>query len=114
MTFPDLIPDLAARLPEPLRSLAASRTHVITPEGRLHAGFEALRTVLLRLPISFLPSLLFWLPGVAPLARAVQRATGARARRERAPVDGLEGEPVWQRSLERLGTGTSSVQEASR
>ena len=99
--------EVRARLPADVRALAEHRTCVITPEGRVRTGFEALRSVLLRLPVTFFPGLLLCVPGAGQLARTLRRM------KERAPAVQLESEPAWQRSIEQLHA-PRSVEEFSR
>lgn len=60
--------DPAARAAFPQVSDAKSEREMISirPDGRLYGGFYALRDISIRLPLTFLPALLLYLPG-APL-----------------------------------------------
>lgn len=53
-----------------------------TRNGRVLVGFPAVRRALLQTPLGFLPSLVFYLPGVNAIARIVYNRTAERRARD--------------------------------
>lgn len=56
-------PALAGRIPEHERSRPIGGLTVIRPDGQRLAGFDALRHLTSRFPLTFLPGALLWIPG---------------------------------------------------
>ena len=60
-------PGLVERYPALKSQDTQSRMVSMTPEGKAHGGFFAVRDIWLQLPLLFLPALLFHIPGVSLL-----------------------------------------------
>lgn len=61
-------------LPESLRDKdLQSALHVLTADGRVFSGAQACRFIGLRLPLTALPALALFLPGMLPLTAMVYR-----------------------------------------
>lgn len=59
------------------REQAAGAVQLIWPGGRA-SGFDAVRRILLRLPLTAVPAALLWVPPIAWLGPAVYRRIAAR------------------------------------
>ena len=94
-------PKVQRALPSLTPEALAHALHVVTPDGRLHQGFAAWRTLLARLPLTFVPSALLYVPGFAAL---VQRSRSARANASSEPetaTSDAADTPAWLPTLER-------------
>jgi predicted DCC family thiol-disulfide oxidoreductase YuxK len=69
---------LSKEYPQLVRDSCGSEMHAITAKGRVFAGFDAYRSVATALPLGWVLLPVLYLPGVAPIARRVQRAVVSR------------------------------------
>lgn len=68
-----LEPGLASKFPQTTKEETKNRIVSIRPDGKTFGGFFAMRDIMIRLPLTFLPAILMHVPGT-----------------------GLVGEPVYQ------------------
>jgi predicted DCC family thiol-disulfide oxidoreductase YuxK len=66
-------PEVGALVPTAEREELERHMLVVTPDGRVHRGFDGWRRMMARCPATFLFSGLLWLPGVAQLGRVIYR-----------------------------------------
>jgi len=62
-------PTLPMRFPALDAKTCQDALHVCLPDGRIERGGDAIREILLRLPLTALPALLLWIPPLAYLLR---------------------------------------------
>ncbi len=60
-----LDPDTPSEFPQVSKEESLNRIVSIRPDGKTYGGFRAMRDIMLRLPVSFLPALFLYLPGAA-------------------------------------------------
>lgn len=86
-TFDALAYDEAVLVwPEIARGTLGDGLRVRFPDGSVTVGIDAVRSIALRLPLTALPALVLWVPGLRQLgARAYDRVATRRTRD--APVD---------------------------
>ena len=78
--FADVVRDwerLSREHPALDRGRCLAEMHVITPPGRIAAGFDACRSLAWVLPLGWLTLPLLYFPGVAPVGRRLYRAVAA-------------------------------------
>lgn len=66
-----LEPGLAAEFPQTGKEETKNRIVSICPDGKALGGFFAMRDIMLRLPVTFLPALLMHLPGAGWIGEPV-------------------------------------------
>jgi predicted DCC family thiol-disulfide oxidoreductase YuxK len=98
-------PAVASTVPASERAALQRGLGVITPEGRLRFGFAAWQQLLLRSPLTLLPALLLWIPGVRELARwgyrrlAAHRKRGGHVLSPATAIVPADTEAPWHASL---------------
>ncbi|MCZ4496175.1 MAG: hypothetical protein JWM25_758 [Thermoleophilia bacterium] len=68
--------------PEVARGTLGDGLRVRFPDGSVTVGIDAVRSIALRLPLTAIPAVLLWLPGIYQLARAAYRWKAARRVRD--------------------------------
>ncbi len=58
-------------LPIPSAEKLAAEVHLLRKDGKVYTGFYACRKIGLLLPLTFLPSLLFYIPGIPYLGEKI-------------------------------------------
>jgi predicted DCC family thiol-disulfide oxidoreductase YuxK len=76
--------DAVQRWPEVARGTLGDGLRMRFPDATVTVGIDAVRSIAVRLPVTALPALLLWLPGIHPLADRAYRFVAARRRRDEA------------------------------
>lgn len=74
--------------PEVARGTLGDGLRVRFPDGSVTVGIDAVRSIAVRMPLTMLPALLLWFPGIHRLGAL---AYGVVARRRRRDADGGDG-----------------------
>ena len=86
----DTMPYDAAVLgwPEVARGTLGDGLRVRFPDGSVTVGIDAVRSIAVRMPLTALPALALWLPGIYQLGRAAYRFVAKRRTRDSGDPDG--------------------------
>jgi len=79
--------DAVAVWPEVGRGTLGDGLRVRFPDASVTVGIDAVRSIAVRLPLTAVPGLLLWLPGIHKLGELAYGWVAARRLRERDPAD---------------------------
>lgn len=68
-----LEPGILEKFPQLSREETQKQMVSVRPDGKTYGGFYAVRDIMLRLPLTFLPALLMYVPGVSWVGVSVYR-----------------------------------------
>ncbi len=66
-----LEPGLASKFPQTTKEETKNRIVSIRPDGKTYGGFFAMRDIMVRFPVTFLPALFMYIPGAGWIGEPV-------------------------------------------